>query len=170
MTVAILDADIAAVYEWALSHARSRTRGDWSAADELADAATDAVLWSIQHCKDATTFRQFAKQAVRRWVGRQIGRIVKKRNNRPAGAPLPEQVEGREAKPVRPMLIEELPEDLAFLVRLYMVDGYTVREAGALCGIGHNTAARKLKQAAELLAAGRIAPERRKGEKRLSAG
>lgn len=158
---------VAAAYKWALSHARSRTRGNHEVEDELHDAATNAVMWSVAHCTDATTFPQQCKAAVRLWVSRQVGRITLKRRNRPERHELPKGLVGRDEKPVRPLLIEDLPEDLAFIVRLHTVDGFTVREIGLLTGMGHNTAHRKLQKAAELLAAGRIVPER---AKRFTAG
>jgi hypothetical protein len=51
-----------------------------------------------------------------------------------------------------------------------MVDCYNLREIGLLVGQSPNTVDQKLKKAAALLAEGRIAPDRRKGEKRLTAG
>jgi len=163
--IAVPVAAVAAAYQWALAHARHRCRGNAEAEDELIDAATNAVMWSIAHCNDGATFPQQCKAAVRLWVSRQIGRIVRKRKNRPTGVPLVDGLTCREAKPVRPILIEELPADIGFIVRLYFVDGYAVRDIGLLVGLGHNTVARKLHLAAEMIAAGRMAPERAKGQK-----
>lgn len=51
-----------------------------------------------------------------------------------------------------------------------MVDGFNLRDCGLLLGCSQNTVKRRLVQAAELLAPGRMRPERKKGTKRLTAG
>lgn len=68
---------------------------------------------------------------------------------------------------VQPLTIADLPEELAFTVRLFVVDGYTLRDCGMLLGVSHDTVARRLREAAKLLAPGRIAPVPRSGQRRL---
>lgn len=169
-------AAIEKAYSWACEHARTRAVGGSEVEDELTDAATNAVLWAIQRCTNADTFTNFAKAAVRRWVARQAHRIKLKRRNRPRAADphhegTVDDARARQGKPTKPTLIQELPEDLAFVVRLYMVDGYSMREIGLLVGCSPNTVDLKLKRAAALLNDGPlVAPVRRNGEKRLTAG
>ncbi|AWM40271.1 Sigma-70, region 4 [Gemmata obscuriglobus] len=176
VTVAVPDAAIAAVYEWACGHARYRAKGATEVEDELTDAATNAVMWAIKNCTDATTFENFAKAAVRRWVWRQMHRIKRKRANRPRAADPTtegtiESMCARTEKPVRPVLMDDLPEDLAFIVRLYLTDGFSMREIGLLTGRSPNTVQVHLTKAAKLLHDGPlVTPSRRNGEKRLTAG
>ncbi len=153
-----------------MGYARKRARGSSEVEEVLIDAATDALMWARTNCKNATTFIALAKSAVRRWFGRALHRHKLKKNNRPGFGGLPEQVEGRREKPTKPMMIEELPDDIAFVVWLYMVDAYTCREISLLTGQSHDTVNRKLHRAAELLSPGRLKPSRGNGEKRLSAG
>lgn len=169
MGVPVSDDVLAAAYTSALAHASRSARGSHELVELLTDAATDAVLWSLGHCTCATTFPGFARSAVCRWVSRGLSKAAAKRHNRPHIGALPEQVESRYEKPTQPLLMTDLPEDLAFVVRLYMIDGYNCRDIGLLTNQSHNTVNLKLKRAAEILAEGRIKPERRKGEKRLSA-
>ena len=173
----IADDDIKAAYERGLAQARQRAGGNSDVEQELIDAATSAVMWALEHCRDATTFRQFAASAVRRWIGRQLHRIKLKNRPNMQGIDAQDGAErrfdylaARDAKPERPMLIEDLPEELGFVVRLYMVDGYTLRDIGMLVGKSPNTVALMLKEAASMLAPGREAPTRNNGEKRLTAG
>jgi DNA-directed RNA polymerase specialized sigma24 family protein len=158
-----------AAYDWALAFARTRARGSSEVEEVLIDAATDALMWAQRQCTDAFTFVPLAKSAVRRWFGRALHRHKLKKNNRPGCGGLPEQVEGRHEKPTKPMLIEDLPDDLAFVVRLYMIDSFTCREIGHLTGRSHDTVSRMLKQAALIIGAGREVPSRRNGEKRFSS-
>lgn len=166
----IPESDFASVYEWSQSFAKTKARGNADTEQLLIDACTDAVMWAVQKCTCAETFVNFAKSAIRRWVSRKLAKAKAKRQIRPLCGPLPEQVESRSEKPVKPMLIGDLPEDLAFIVRLYMVDGYTCRDIGHLVGKGHNTVNLMLKRAAQMLDPGATAPSRRNGEKRLTAG
>lgn len=173
--VPVPEAAIASAYSWAIEHARIRARGGSEVEDELTDAATSAVLWAIQRCTNPATFENFAKAATRRWVARQLNRIKLKRERRPRADPVDElgveDLHQRATKPVRPVLIDDLPEDLAFLVRLYTQDAFTLREIGLLTGQSPNTVDIKLKAAALLLWDGiRILPTRPTGQKRLSAG
>ncbi|HEY1190444.1 MAG TPA: hypothetical protein VGE74_22615 [Gemmata sp.] len=166
----IPEPDLAGVYDWAQKFARAKACGNPDAEESLIDAGTDAILWAVEKCTCADSFTNFAKTAIRRWVARKLAKARKRRQVRPLCGPLPEQVEGRAEKPVKPMLIGDLPEDLAFVVRLYMVDGFTCRDIGHLTGTSHNTVNLKLKRAAAMLDPTAVAPRRRNGEKRLSAG
>ncbi|MBP3954015.1 sigma-70 family RNA polymerase sigma factor [Gemmata sp. G18] len=167
----IADADYSAVYRWALGFAHKRAGGNDETEQVLIDAAADAILWARDNCTNPGTFIPFAKTAIRRWFGRSLHRLKLRRSNRPAVVSLTHEVARRRVEqPAKPVLIDELPEDLAFVVRLYMIDSYTCREIGLLTGRSHDTVNRMLHRAAELLAPGRIKPERRNGEKCLSAG
>jgi|GEM_PF-6375750 len=170
--VSIPDDVFAKAYDAALAIAEKRAKACPWHRDELIDGATNAVLWARDNCKNADTFIPFTKAAVRRWLGRTMSRISRKHKTRGDTVALTFDVAAtRTQAPVQPMLIEDLPEDLAFAVRLYMIDGYNLRDCGMLMGCSPNTVDLKLKQAAELLADGRLKkPERRKGEKRLTAG
>lgn len=165
----IPDATLKAVYGWALRHAAHHARGEDETEQVLIDAATNGILWAQERCTCADSFARFARTAVRRFVHRSLVKSRVKRFNRPEVGALPEQVEGRSAKPTKPTLIADLPDDLAFVVRLYMVDGYTLREIGLLVGRSPNTVDLMLKKAARLLEPEGKAPPRRCREKRLSA-
>jgi DNA-directed RNA polymerase specialized sigma24 family protein len=168
--VPVPESDVSAAYTSALSHAKGYARGDAERVELFTDAATDAVLWAIAHCNNAGTFAEFARSAVRRFVGRAAHRLKVKNESRPTPEPLPEQVADRDTKPATPLLIEDLPEDLGIVVRLYFVDAYDLREIAMLTGQSFKTVQRKLRRAAELLAEGRIKPERKAGTRRLSKG
>lgn len=170
----IPDADILAAYEAAVAYAKRRGRGRLDITERLIDAATDAVLWCRAKCTNATSFRRFCGRTTERAVKRVERRECGAAANRPAVGTLSEDaarvVEARSEKPAAPLLIEDLPEELAFAVRLYFVDGYTLREIGLLVGQSPNTVDLHIKKAAHLLAEGRIKPSRRNGEKRLRNG
>ncbi|VTR90820.1 rna polymerase subunit sigma-24 : : Sigma70_r4_2 [Gemmata massiliana] len=165
------DADMKAACEWAMSYARKRARGSSEVEELLVDAATDALMWARKNCKDASTFVPLAKAATRRWFGRALHRLKLRRANRPQFGELTAGTDrARATKPTRPTLIEELPEDLAFIARLYTIDAYSIREIALLTGKSHSTVHIALHKAAELLAGGRERPIRKAGTKCLSAG
>ncbi|MBP3959449.1 sigma-70 family RNA polymerase sigma factor [Gemmata sp. G18] len=169
LTVAIADEDMKAACDWAMSFARKRARGSSEVEEVLIDAATDALMWCRTNCTNADTFIGFAKAAVRRWFGRALHRLKLRRSNRPAVVSLEHDVARRRVEqPAKPVLIEDLPEDIAFIVRLYMVDGFSLREIGHLTNQSHDTVARQLHRAAELLAPRRMRPQRANGQKCLS--
>lgn len=160
-----------AAYEDAMQVVGRYARRNPTLGDEIHDAAVSALLWAREHCNDAMTFKAFAGRAVATWISRTLWKLKQKAARRPVTGQLTHDVARRGvAKPVRPLLIEDLPEDLAFVVRLYFVDSYSLREIGLLTGTSANTADVMLKRAAALLAPGRVAPARRKGEKCLTAG
>lgn len=175
MAVEIPDAVLQEAYQWALRQAQSKAQRQQDIAEEMLDAATDAVLWCVERCTSVETFKGFVRATVQRWLSRKVAKARMKCAHRvPVGVitdEIRDGLESRNEKPAAPLLIEDLPEDLAFIVRLYMVDGYNCRDIGLLVNQSHNTVNLKLKRAAEMLAAGRMdKPERRKGEKRLTAG
>lgn len=163
--------EFAAMYRWALGYARRKATSQ-EAAETLIDAATDGLMWARARCDSPERWRNYARSTVYRVVNRAIKKLVKREHRRPGRAALPEQLEAKPTcRPPKPNLIADLPEELAFLVRLYMVDGYTNREIGLLTGQSHNTVNLKLRRAAALLQDGlRVEPRRRNGEKRLSRG
>ncbi len=170
--VEISDNIFAAAYARALREAQRRTKRHPALAEELTDASTDALMWARAHCTDAATFEQFAISAVKRWHWRVIERAKEKSANRPEVISIDdtEPVIARTEKPTRPLLIEDLPEDLAIVVRFYFTDGFDLREIALLTGQSHKTVERKLNRAGALLAEGRLKPERHKGARRLLKG
>jgi hypothetical protein len=101
------------------------------------DAATTAVLWARDHCVDAARFPQFCKRTVRTFLCRASAKRRVKIEARPQQVALCEEIAaGRAQAPTGPILIDGLPSDLAFVARLFTIDGYTVREIALLCGIG----------------------------------
>jgi hypothetical protein len=162
---------VEAAYKAALRSAEKYAKCCPGHSDKFTDAATDSVLWSIDHCTDAEKFRTFAASACRRWLYRTSHKLRMKDEKRPAVASLEGDVATtRTQSPTGIKLIQDLPEDLAWIVSLYMDQGFNCREIALLTGQGHNTVNLKLKRAAEILAEGRIKPERRKNEKRLTPG
>lgn len=174
MAVQVPESEVSAAYKSALAFAKRRGRGRLDITEALIDSATDAVMWCVQKCEDVKTFRRFATRTVSHWVRRAEKRAEFRAGQKPPACPLSEEaadaLESRREKPSEPLLIEDLPDDLAFIVRLYMVDGYTLREIGLLVSCSPNTVDLKLKKAAELLAPGRMKPDRGKNEKRLAPG
>jgi len=171
MNDAIPEAEMTAAYQWALEHADIKARNRGGEVAEIArDAATDGLMWARDNYLPARgAFGPFCAAAVRRVVGRAI--LAHVQRERPAVFSLDaaddDGGDGRPGKEASPMLIGDLPEDLAFAVRLYMVDGFGLRDCGALLGVGPNVVQRMLRKAAALLAPGRTAPIRRAGERRL---
>lgn len=170
--MAVSDKDVADAYAWALGHAAHASRGRCpDLAEAIHDAATDGVVWAVESFDPSKVgrggFASFSASAVRRCVKRALYQWVNR--ERPDvfsidadGGPEPESNAA-----VQPLTMADLPEDLAFTVRLYMVDGYSLREVGVLTGVGPNVVQRKLRKAAELLAPGRVKPQRKAGERRL---
>lgn len=171
MAAPVPDAEVAKAYNSALSNARTWARGDADRVEAFTDAATDAVVWAVANCNNADTFGAFARSAVRRFLWRTSRKLRQKAANRPAVQSLVnEDPAGREGKPTRPILIEELPEELAVIVRFYFDDGYDLRQIALLTGLSFKTVQRRLQAAGEMIAEGRMKPDRKSGERRLSAG
>lgn len=166
------DTEIAEAYSWAMEHAAIQTRNRGSDLAEIAgDAATDGVMWALgRYIPAKGEFGPFSAAAVRRCVRRAI--LAHVQRDKPAVFSLDTKGDregdwlARDDK-AAPLTIDDLPEDLAFAVRLYMVDGYDLRECGMLLGCDKNAVQRKLRKAAELLAPGRIVPDRKTGSRRL---
>ena len=168
----IPDDEMREAYSWALDHAAIATRGRSADLTEAAsDAATDGVMWARDNYDPAKgDFGAFAASAVRRCVGRAIMAHVQR--DRPTVVSLDDEGCRNELAAARdastpPLTIADLPDDLAFCVRLYMVDGFNLRDIGLLTGSGPNAVQRKIRQAAALLAPGRMAPVRKAGARRL---
>lgn len=179
MTDGIPEDVMADVYTRALRHAEIMTqrRGSDELSELALDAATNAIMWSRDNFDPSkatgTGFRGFAMQAVRVSVARAIAGHF--RRDRPVMQSLDTELEdGRRSgdaveggAEVERLTIADLDEELAFIVRLYMIDGFTLRDIGLLIGCGAEAVRRKIHHAAELLAPGRIKPTRRNGERKL---
>jgi DNA-directed RNA polymerase specialized sigma24 family protein len=170
MGVPIPESDVKTAYEGALAYAARFAIPYADGQEQYTDAATDGVMWAIRNCTNADTFLGFCRSAVRKFVKRKWHKLREKRESRPGVEALPEHVADRDTKPVKPINIEELPEDLACIVTFYLVEGYDLREIAMLTGQCFKTVQRKLQRAAALLAEGRIKPARKPGERRLSKG
>lgn len=171
-------------YEWAVGFAERRAAGFVDAADPLLDAATEGLLWARAHCRTLGEWDRFSRASVMQAVGRAYAKCARRAHDRPGVISIdPDESHDPRSRfaAVRqqdlhavtaevPLLIADLPEVLAFTVRLYFVDGHSLRDCGLLLGCSQNTVKRRLHQAAALLAPGRIEPERIKGTKRLHAG
>lgn len=165
----IPDAAMEGAYAAALRHVlySSCGRGD-EYTDVLLDAATDGIIWARDRYDPARgPFGAFAGVAMRRCVRRAM--IAHGQRVRPMVYHMGTREEADlQAQPdAVPMLIGDLPDDIAFAVRLYMVDGYDLRDCGLLLGAGPNAVQRMLRKAGMLLAPGRVVPVRRAGERRL---
>lgn len=169
-TETIPEDEMRAALEWAMEHVEitARRRGR-DMEEALIDSATDSVMWAVRSYDPARgAFGPFSAAAVKRAVRLAVIRFVQERQQRPEPAELPESLAAsRRQSSADSLTIEDLPEDLAFAVRLYFVDGYDLRECGALMGCDKNAVQRKLRKAAELLAPGRVAPVRKAGARRL---
>jgi hypothetical protein len=170
MGVAIPESEIKIAYERATQYAATRAHTNPLFAEEIHDAAVNGLMWAIERCNNLETFQVYCRSAVMRFVSRRIHKEKAKRDRRPLAQALPEQLAGRKTQPVQPTTIEELPKELADTVCFYMVHGFNMRQIGLLMGVSADTVQERLKRAAEMIAGGRDQPERRKGEKRLSAG
>lgn len=166
----IPDDAFARSYEWAMSYAERRAVGFADAAEPLVDAATEGLLWARAHCRTVEEWDKFARASVAHAVGRAYAKCARRAHDRPAVEVLDMECGAPTSDTETPLMIADLPEVLAFTVRLYFVDGLNLRDCGLLLGCSQNTVKRRLHQAAALLAPGRIAPERVKGTKRLHAG
>ena len=170
----VTDEVFASAYADAIRYAGIKARGRGGEyADTILDAATDALLWARGRYDPALAgpsgFESFAARAVRVAVSRAAAGDCRSAITRPTASGLPDAVaaSARQSAGATPLLIADLPEDLAFVVRLYFTDGYDLRDCGLLLGVGPNVVQRKLRQAAELLAPGRVAPVRGAGTRRL---
>lgn len=167
----IPDAEFAKLYEWAVGFAERRAHGFATASEDLLDAATSGLLWARDHCKSVGEWDRFARASVRQAVARAYAKCARRAKHRPTMEALDvERDPPTSEAEAAPLLIADLPEELAVAVRFFMVDGFTLRDCGLLLGVSQNTVKRRLVQAAELLAPGRIRPVRRRGEKRLRCG
>lgn len=164
----ISEAEFAEAYDYAMRHVKSQTRRR-ALADLLHDAATDGLMWARKNYDPARgKFGAFAANAVRVAVKRAVMGHVQQQAIRPSISELTEfQAAPARKSQCERLTIDDLPERLAFAVRLYMVDGYDLRECGMLLGVAPNTVRQMLRKAAELLAPDHAAPVRKAGERRL---
>ncbi|QJW92939.1 sigma-70 family RNA polymerase sigma factor [Frigoriglobus tundricola] len=170
--VQVPDEVFATAYEAAMRHAKYRASRRRDCDDIITDAAVDGLLWARANCTSAESFPAFAATCVRRFVWRKLAKASEKRARRPEHVELSDATRAvaKPVAPVRPLLIDDLPEDIAFAVRLFFTDGYSLRDCGLLMNKSPNTVDLMLKKAAELLAPGRIKPFRPTGQKRLTRG
>ncbi len=172
-------------YLWAMDHVGRRGRRDPVAAEDVHDAATSALLWARAHCTALSTWTNFARAAVKVATDRAISKRARRTRTRPAMMSLdargvnntdsdddaptfdaPAPADGQHT----PKLIADLPEELAFVVRLYFVDAFDLRECGLLLGCSQNTVKRRLLQAAAMLAPNLAPQQRARKTKHLGRG
>lgn len=169
---AVPEAEFARVYAWAMRHVlfEARGRGD-EYRDALLDAATDGLLWVRDRFDPAfgrDGFRHFAERVVRQAVSRAKLRRFERGQSRPGMEALAGDTPASpKESSAAPLMIADLPDDLAFVVRLTFVDEYDLRDCGLLTGAGPNAVQAKLRKAAALLAPGRVVPARAAGARRL---
>ena len=167
--VAIPEAEIALAYKKALRYARRKADGVANLQEPFIDAATSAILWTLENCHDPATFGAQCWAAVALWTARQRQREARRwacKGSRVASTDTPDNIVDT-SRASGPLLIGDLPDDLAFAVRLYMIDGFNLRDCGLLLGCSAHAVQDMLTKAAKLLAPGTTMPVRRLGEKRL---
>lgn len=168
------DTEIAEAYTRALAHAAGVGRRFPALAELALDAATDGVLWAAQHYNRAVgPFVAFAGAAVRRFVGRALHKAADKRRDKPTVGTITDDLAARETPAAGEVplsaTIRDLPDDERDAVRLFMLDGYNLRDCGFLLGCSPETVRTRLRQAAERLAPNAARPARGNGERRLSS-
>lgn len=131
------DAEIAAVYEWAISYAARRAGGPWELADAATDAATDALLWAAAHYRpDRGKFAKFAKAIVCRRVAGAIARTRRLLALRPVSLTADPVAPPTGAGEVpAPVSFGEIPEEFREVARIYYVEGRGLAESARLLGI-----------------------------------
>lgn len=159
--------DIDAVYTWGCDFARSVARGD-TYTIVAHDAMTDGLMWAIaNHDQKRGEFGSFARRVIRLTVSRHLA----KARRRPEHLSLPEVLEAGNlpaAGPVPlPSAINDLPPDLRDAVRLFYLDGLSLRECALLLGCCMQTVRARLAKAAAMLDPDAEARPRRNGEKRM---
>lgn len=149
---------------------------DDETAEALNSAVGDALIWAIGHYDAAAgSFQVFALAAMRRFFTHTIASLRRRDKGRPGRAELDDEFEGalecrRPDSAEAKATINDLPAELSDAVRLYFVDGYTMRECGLLLGCSPDTVRRRLHQAAHLLAPGMAAPRRETNAKHFRRG
>lgn len=146
--------------------------------DAARDAATDAVLWAIANYQsERGSFSGMARSAAKRFIQRAMYRRAHKYAQGPVVLSLSGVGDdGRDVDIAGPIAVDslalpdslqQLPEDLRHVVRLFYIDQFDMRECGLLLGVGHETVRRWLGKAAKLLQPHSPRSSRRNGEKRL---
>lgn len=177
--------DVAAAYRWALTHAEYEA----GRSDELREAAIDAatsggVMWALKHFNaESGEFLPFAKKAIRVAVSRTLSKLRAKLARRGPHLSLNAEDENDKSFTLTdpalsvsdtgggplglPLAVEELEPDLRHAVRLYYLDGYTIRELAALTGTSYRTVWERLRLAAQKLGGGMRPRRRQTGTRRL---
>ena len=145
-------------------------------AEAVRDAASDAVVWCAKNYKRSHgPFPNYAGAAVAKFVRRAILKFRRAEKTRPVMGSLPEHdlpaktLPSAGRVPMTPELAD-LPDDLRDVVRLYMIDGYTMEEIGLLIGVSEATVRTRLTLAALELNPGVQPRTRGKWERRLAKG
>jgi predicted DNA-binding protein (UPF0251 family) len=174
MGAEIPESEVEAAYWAGQSAATNAARGrNLELSESIGDAATDAVMWAIENYDPtkagAGGFASFAASSVRKFIRRTIYANSQKAKHYVGSIDAEGAVEPEAGAvtPDKPILIDDLPPEIEKAVRFVFLDGFTLREAALLCGVGHVTVLRHIRKAAQLLAPGRLVPIRPAGERRL---
>lgn len=145
----------------------------WESKDIATDAATDAVIWCLKKLEDGervTNWPAFVMAQVKKTVRRDmhqnrarrdtVREKIGKKNSKldiceRGGPALSDRATPDGKLPIG--LLDSLTPEQAEAVRLYVVGGYTLREAADAIGISKSELSNRLKDAAEAVAGARIA-------------
>ncbi len=157
--VAVPAEAVAETYLWAIQYAARQGRRLPDAAESFIDAATDAVLYARARCRDLTTWPAFARSlvalAVRRASMKRSRRLkiagpTFSLDARDEASRLVREVAARSDAGTR-LTIADLDQELAFVARLWLVDGFTTRDIALLTPHDKNAVLRRLRRAAAIL-------------------
>ena len=157
--------------------------------DAAMSAAGDSVMWAIKNLdeKRVDSFPGFAFCAAKRFVGRAVRRATRRLAMAPcqlsallgpddsgntvsesALEQLGDLFEGEGlGEAALSVEMSELPDSLAFVVRLFYIDKFSVRDISLLSNIGKSTVCDRLRKAARLLRPEGVIPVRKPKAKRM---